>query len=582
VTAKQSTGGYQLLPNNHIFNTRIDSLPVNSQSSNWISASGSTTFNYYPAFPLNYADGSTPTQSEVFVYTPANNGTFQIPAFPFARIESGWLNARQFDPFNVDHHLIVIDHTTGNLQEMYQYYAAGSNGAAQNNCPTCTSQSGIRYRHSDYRLPTPTTDAAGLLLTPLILRLQEVEQAIATNGTINHALRLTLPLGYCASAKIWPATTFATDGGTIPFGARFRLKSSFDISRFPPTAKILLKQLQQYGLILADGGSGWQTDIEYTRWPKSVLDAMQSINNAAIGASNFEAVDESGLEVFSTSGLANTDREVVTFTRTSDSATGSVDIALQGVAVTLPKDVWYIQAGSPAQVLSAFVSIGGVKWSMSPLLGTLTSRGIYTPPATSSTIQNTTVTATSTVNPAVGAQMNVVIYPNGTMRLAPGRSSNFTDSLGNVWFAGELAGGDASCNPGTKSCFGYSNGGSWPGTTDIKLYETPIYAGNDLRFDITVPNGTYQITAKLANNSGSDQGNMILEAQGTDSSVTDVYNLVGGNQPYDYTANVIVTDNQLFFVLRAVNTTGNKVAPFISALRIQKTMALPSEAPVPW
>jgi hypothetical protein len=574
VTAKQSVGGYQLLPNNHIFNTRVDSLPVNANSATWIAASGSITFNYLPSFPLNYANGSTPTESEVFAYTPANDGTFQIPAFPYARIESGWLNARQYNIFNADHHLIVIDSATGNLQEMYQYYPVGSNGPSQNNCPTCTSQSGIRYASSNYALPSATTDAAGLFLTPLILRLQEVEQAIATGETINHALRLTLPLGYCASGNIWPATTFATDGGTIPFGARFRLKSSYNISGFSPIAQILLTQLKQYGLILADGGYGWQSNIEYTHWPKNIMDAMQSINNAGIAPSNFEAVDESGLEISSTSGEANTNRETVTFTRTSDSATATMDVILQGVAVGLPQDVIYIMPGSPNQTFAAYVNIGGVTWSMSPSVGSLTSGGLYIPPSTSATLQSTTVTATSTTNSSVAASMTVVILPqiSGVTRLVPGATSDYTDSGGNVWFAGPLGNGDASCNPGTESCFGYGNGGSWSGT-DILLYERPIYAANDLRYDITVPIGTYQITAKLANNTsgGGDQGNFVIESQGTDGSVLDLFTSVGNNQPYDSTSTVTATNGQLSFVLRAVNTTGNLVAPFISALEIVQT-----------
>jgi hypothetical protein len=40
VNAQQSVGGYQLLPNNHIFNTRVDSLPVNPNSATWIAGAG--------------------------------------------------------------------------------------------------------------------------------------------------------------------------------------------------------------------------------------------------------------------------------------------------------------------------------------------------------------------------------------------------------------------------------------------------------------------------------------------------------------------------------------------------------------
>src|SRR6185295_7042980 len=72
ITANQSYGGYQVLPNDHIYNTRIDSLPVHSNSNAWISGSGNIPVNYLPSFPLNYTDASTPTQAMRFFYTPAN------------------------------------------------------------------------------------------------------------------------------------------------------------------------------------------------------------------------------------------------------------------------------------------------------------------------------------------------------------------------------------------------------------------------------------------------------------------------------------------------------------------------------
>ena len=168
--------------------------------------------------------------------------------------------------------------------------------------------------------------------------------------------------------------------------------------------------------------------------------------------------------------------------------------------------------------------------------------------------------------------MTVTILPQGVIRLVPGRSSNYTDTSGNIWFSGQYVGGDGSCSFTTQSCYGYSNGGSWPSTPDITLYEMPIYTNdNDLRFDISVPNGTYQITGKFTNNSTSDLGNFIVEVQGVAGSVVDIYSLAGGgNKPYDITTNATVTNGVLSYVLRRVDTTGANVAPFISALQIEQ------------
>src|SRR5260221_4215856 len=249
VKAQQSYGGFQVLPNNHILNTRIDSLPVNASSTTWIAGAGTIPVNYLPSFPSNYVNGSTPTQNMVFLYTPGNNGSFQIPPYPGARIESGWLTPA-FS--GVDRHLLAIDTTSGIFQEMYNYYAAGQ--AVAVGCATCTSQSGVRYSNSAYSLPANgTVDAAGLYVMPLTLRLQELEQAVATGGTIKHALRFTLQNGYIKfNSFIWPATTTTSaGGGSVPYGARFRLKSGFSTSNFSPIAQILLTQLKQYGIILA-------------------------------------------------------------------------------------------------------------------------------------------------------------------------------------------------------------------------------------------------------------------------------------------------------------------------------------------
>src|SRR6516165_679939 len=284
-------------------------------------------------------------------------------------------------------------------------------------------------------------------------------------------LRFTLPMGYCASSNVWPATTFATDGGTIPFGTRFRLKSSFDTSKFSPIAQILLTQLKQYGLILADGGTGWAVDVEYTKWPATIANALYEISFAKIAPSNFEVVDESGYMISSTSGETTSNREIVTFTRTSDNATASVDVVLTGVTVNFPHDLLQIQVGAPPLQLTALVngaSNTSVTWSMSPSVGTLSASGLYTPPTNISSPTTITVTATSVANPAVAASMTLNVFPAGPIRLVPGsvpgvynytmKPTPYADSSGNVWSS---LGDDG----------GYANdGGTISGTSDSALY----------------------------------------------------------------------------------------------------------------
>ncbi len=78
-----------------------------------------------------------------------------------------------------------------------------------------------------------------------------------------------------------------------PMGARFRLKSTYDISRFTAQAQVILLAMQHYGLILADNGGNWFfSGTQDARWADSLLTELKSI-----AASQFEAVDESGLMV---------------------------------------------------------------------------------------------------------------------------------------------------------------------------------------------------------------------------------------------------------------------------------------------
>lgn len=549
VTPQQSYGGYQLLPNDHVFNTRIDSLPANSTSATWIAGAGTGHVNYLPTFPVNYVNSSTPAQSMVFQYTPANNGTFQISPYPFARIQSGWFSL----PFGGwDRHFFAINTDTGVFQEMYNYYAAGANSA----CGTCTSQSGVIYHNTDYALPANgSTNAAGTFIMPLTLRLQEWENAVATNGTINHALAMTLSNGYIQlHGKIWPATaTTSAGGGVIPYGARFRLKSNYNISGFSAAAQVLLKQLKEYGLILTDGGLNWLVAIEYTRWPATYYNALNEIGGANIQPSNFEVVDESGLEVSASSGVTTGGEKVVATSITNPTLTASQRVVLTGVTLTLPKDQLYIQVGAPAQQLVAYTngsSNTGVTWTMNPMVGSLTSGGMYTPPGSVTSVTTTTVTATSSANSAVSATMPLTVFPAGSIRIVNGQSKPYTDTHGNVW--ANMTGDDGG--------FQYDNGGSFPNVPDITLYKIAYNSydsGGDLRFDFYVPNGNYNITAKNASQTCAPGELMSFEAQGiVVYRDADVYLLAGGcHLPHDFSLSATVTNGLLSFVIRTGSTT---------------------------
>jgi hypothetical protein len=58
-------------------------------------------------------------------------------------------------------------------------------------------------------------------------------------------------------AFVFPASHFASNGrdsSLRPMGVRFRLKADHDISRFPPTARVIFRGPKSSGMILGDNG----------------------------------------------------------------------------------------------------------------------------------------------------------------------------------------------------------------------------------------------------------------------------------------------------------------------------------------
>jgi len=353
---------------------------------------------------------------------------------------------------------------------------------------------------------------------------------------------MTVANGYIKNAAIWPASPGATGGGGFnPYGQRFRLKAGYHISGFSPCAQVLLTQLKNYGIILADGGYGWQITTDFDNTPSVPSAAMKEINSAAIPVTSWEAVDESSLMESANSG-ATSNGEVVTYTSSIGSV--STNVNLQGTAVNVNTNQYYIMAGTPTQQLIGY-SNGPVTWSMNPTVGTLTAGGLYTPSASVSTMTTTTVTIASTDNPAVSAQMIVYVLPSTNFRLTQG-TTNYTDSHGNVWYAGYGIG--LSNAPSWQGCC--QNDGSFANITDKQLWWNHYASSQtqgDLKMDLHVPAGTYAVT--LNNGTVVPVGADVryFFAQGLLSLPIDPTALLGGlHLPYTFTANLTAgSDNTL-------------------------------------
>lgn len=284
-------GGCELFPSNSIFNTPIDTLPLDSQSDAYIQSIGADT-GLHPDFGAGFWDGHPigipynlvpkrqPLLPVSFLYAEESDpGPYPIPANP--KIEGG-----------SDRHLLIVQRKKCKLYELW-------NARQKKNGAWRAGSGAIWDLHSNALRPATWTsaDAAGLPILPLLVRYDEVAA-----GEIRHALRFTA--SQTRREFIWPARHYAsntTDPNVPPMGQRFRLKASFDVSPFSPDTQVILNALKKYGMFLADNGSDWFiSGVPDERWNNDQLvNELRQVKGA-----DFEAVDESGLMVDPNSGEA--------------------------------------------------------------------------------------------------------------------------------------------------------------------------------------------------------------------------------------------------------------------------------------
>jgi hypothetical protein len=569
--------GCPVAPNDSIFNTRIDGLPVHPNSANWTSSAniGTNGLSFDYAWGTSVADKSTPLTNEVFYYTGASNGPWLIPPTPGLRRENG---SYVSDQNGSDHHIVAINKDTCQFWETYNNYVQPhiANGTSY------TATSGYSYNGLSYKLPTNgSADAAGLPLGPLTLHLDELK-----NGAIHHAVLFTLAGGFIfgdSKSVFWPATQPHYVNGSPnspPYGARFRLKASFDISKFSPMAQTVLTALKQYGMILADAGTGptITVDTDITR-DSAAMGVLGQISSNKILMSNFEAVDESTLMVSANSSQVNPNNPYVQ--PASYVAISAVDqanttnqvlypIALQGVSIALQEPILYAVAGSYTYNLPFWVTGStnqSVNWSLVSGPGSVSPAGVYIPPATVTAASPVVLKAVSAADSSAIATQYLTILPTGnnpapgTLRVDSGGGQQ-TDKNNNVWLPdqGYEAGDYVHLNGD------YPN---WPAQSnpEINIYQAMGYTyGSDIEYRFLMPNGNYQVRFMFgqAYNSASvstctmgpaQKTPQMVEAQGQVAAHYFIYgNAINSTcaTPTDLIAPAQVTNNVLIAAVRPI------------------------------
>ncbi len=194
-----------------------------------------------------------------------------------------------------DCHVLVYQGTR--LYELYNTTIAG--GQASGDPFTTLCEVVWDLTHDYWQPGTPfsrgdqctSADAAGMPIAPLLVTGAELQA-----GVVPHALRFILPNPSMASGVyVHPGTHAGGPSGDQmypPYGARFRLKASFDVTQLPnAAAKTVAVALQRYGMFLDDGGN-----IPLTM-DASAAAYIGSKDLAALHVSDFEMVAAPGAAI---------------------------------------------------------------------------------------------------------------------------------------------------------------------------------------------------------------------------------------------------------------------------------------------
>jgi hypothetical protein len=277
-----SLNGFLPFPTDNLWNQNIASADVDPNSAAIINFIGGTD-PVHPDFGSGQFDGSiigipyfvvgaqqAPVTINLTDFADESDpGPMPVP--PAALVEG------DPNPGDGDRHTLVVDNNSCWLYELY-------NAVPNNDGSWSAASTAVWDLQADGQRPLTWTsaDAAGLSVFAGLARYDEVAA-----GEIKHALRVTLQnsrAAFVPPASHWAANS--TNANAAPMGMRLRLKSTFNISGFSASNQVILKALQQYGLIMADNGSNmFISGAPDDRWDNDDLHNLDQVT-----AADFEVV----------------------------------------------------------------------------------------------------------------------------------------------------------------------------------------------------------------------------------------------------------------------------------------------------
>jgi len=616
VAPNQMAGGLQCMNNDCIFNLNIASAPLHPQNSLMMGTVGGSTASVVGfetidgphhvipigGYPLT-AFQSAPTVTMDFLYTPGSNSNasnnYQFNPTtagfssiePFAGrngtfIESGNYSVGAVDTDRKWQNVSVAD---GSFSEFYNAFPPGQGQTFAPSGFTLTATmnaiGGVYYKQFETNMagtgasgtpagavgngsassyvwiipcmPRPDELRAGEIRHPVTVGLSQVVIAGHANTTVGPYL--------------WPATATSYSGaGNCPYGTWFRLKagttitlqgansvtagSTVAISSLPTYQQIMIRQLQEYGMILADGTSGG--DIGSLRYS---IDCTLDPNMASAMStfpkilwSEFEVIDVSSLKTADNNNQCNPSNSAgiaVPPHQASPAVAIGVTHQLihvaQGVAVNLASLVlpsaqaatfafWSPIAADTATGFNQ--TAGGV--------GTL-SGSTFT--ASSSAVGKCIIEVTLTANPVVKTTFIIVVIPwdatsglrtpaiGGTYVTWPYTTTTataFSGPAGTVWHnAGLQAWGVVTPYAGYNTvAYSVNNWTSLGGVagTDTQPFWLFAIGNPDLFYQLYLPAGSYDFTVGWAYDGANGYGNTSCLVEIDDTIVEGAVNLTTG------------------------------------------------------
>lgn len=230
-----------------------------------------------------------------------------------------------------------------------------------------------------------------------------------------------------------------------------------------------------------------------------------------------------------------------------------------GVGIQVSPTAATLQASQSQQFTATISGTSnlGVTWSVSPQVGTLSSTGLYTAPASLGANQIVQVTATSVADPTQSATASVTLMAPFTQLLLNAGGPAYTDSGGLLWFADNSFVGGSTAS--TTSAI--------TNTTDPTLYKTERYGS--FTYTLSVPNGARNVVLKFAEIYYTTSGKRIFNVSVNGTQVLKNFDIVaaagGAFKAIDKTFPVNVTNNQV--VIQFI--PGSADLPKISAIKVQ-------------